>query len=284
VPTTKSGIELRDDIARAWAGQDPFSAALNLEGIAVREVAERSTIRAVIGGRVYYVKRHYGVGWTEILKNLLVLKRPVVDASNEFEAISDLAAAGLHTLDVAGFGVRGRNPATRKSFLITSELTGIQSLEQVCLRWKESPPSAVAKRRLIERVAALAAAMHSAGYVHQDFYICHLLLARSEDTLETRSLSAPIYIVDLHRTQRYQSIPRRALVKDLGSLHFSAMDIGLSRCDLLRFLAVYFDAPLREVLYRHGPLLAECDRRAKSLYAKARRKHILPRQLAGIEP
>jgi heptose I phosphotransferase len=276
-------IELRDDIARAWAGRDPFDVALHLDGTAVREVAERSTIRAVIDGRVYYVKRHFGVGWREIFKNLVTLKRPVIDAGNEYKAILDLSAGGLHTLTVAGFGCNGLNPATRRSFLITDELTGTQTLEQVCLRWLESPPSLRTRLQLIERVGEVARRMHALGYVHQDFYLCHLLLAGSSQPMDTRAREAPIFVMDLHRAVFHSRIPFRARVKDLGGLFFSAFEIGLRRRDVLRFLQVYFDAPLRSVLTDHAGLLAACERRARSLYDKARRKRILPRQLAGIE-
>lgn len=276
-------VELREDIAAAWTGTDPFDRVWSLAGNVVRQVADRSTMRTVIGGHAFYVKRHGGAGWKEILKNIVSLKRPVVDASNEYIAIRELSAAGLHTLTVAGYGTAGRNPAARRSFLITEELNGTESLEQVCLRWIESPPEPGVKRNLIDRVGEIAARMHGAGFVHQDFYICHLLLAGLGDDLARRSLEAPIYIVDLHRAERYQQIPVRALVKDLGALRFSAMEIGLTRRDVLRFLVSYFDQPLRRTLREQAALLALCERRATALYDKAKRKKILPRQLAGID-
>ncbi len=276
-------LDLSEDLAKAWQGTDALVVAFELQGTVVRRVAERSTIRTQIDGRTYYVKRHGGVGWTEILKNLLSMKRPVVDASNEYIAIREFAAAGLHTLTVAGYGCQGLNPATRRSFLVTEELTGTQSLEQVCLRWIEFPPSPAVKRALIERVASLASRMHATGFVHQDFYICHMLLAGDDQEMCSRSVSAPIYIVDLHRAQRYKHIPLRALVKDLGGLYFSALQISLTRRDVLRFLQTYFELPLRVVLSEQARLLVMCERRATRLHKKARRKHILPRQLAGID-
>lgn len=282
-PSGRDLVELRDDVAAAWTGTDPFDRAWSLAGDVVRQVADRSTMRTVIGGRAFYVKRHGGAGWREILKNIVSFKRPVVDASNEYIAIRELSAAGLHTLTVAGYGITGWNPATRRSFLITEELAGTESLEQVCLRWIELPPEPRVKRILIDRVAEIAARMHGAGFVHQDFYICHLLLAGHGQDLASRSLEAPIYVVDLHRAVRFQRIPVRALVKDLGSLYFSALEIGLTRRDVFRFLASYLDQPLRLVLRRQAALLALCERRAAALHDKARRRKILPRQLAGID-
>jgi heptose I phosphotransferase len=271
---------LREDL-RQWCGdRDPFQLILGLEGEAVREVAERSTIRATLGNQVFYIKRHYGVGWMEILKNLVTGKTPVLDAGNEFAAARRLHEAGLGTLPLAGFGVRGRNPARRESFLISDELRPIVSLEQYCLRWPELPPSIDVKRGLIKRVATIARGVHGLGINHQDFYICHFLLdtqvALTADNVDV----VPIYLVDLHRAGIRSKMPVRWLVKDLAGLYYSTFDIGLTRRDVLRFLRVYFDLPLREVMGTHKALLDRCEHRAHRLYAKAKRKGILPRQLA----
>lgn len=276
-------LDLNDDLGRLWRDADPFEIVMNLEGQAVREVAERSTIRVELGARVYYVKRHFGVGWKEIFKNLLTFKRPVVDAGNEYHAMRELEAAGLHVLRLAGFGCKGLNPATRRSFLMTEELTGVTSLEQVCLRWPEQPPHPVHKRVLIERVAEIARRMHQQGFVHQDFYICHLLLSGAVADDAERFSVAPIHLVDLHRAQRYRKIPTTALVKDLGGLYYSTFEIGLTRRDVYRFLQGYFDCPLREVMQSKRDLLRLIDRRARNLFIKARKKGILPRQLAGLD-
>ena len=44
--------------------------------------------------------------------------------------------------------------------------------------------------------------------------------------------------------------------KDLAALYFSALDIGLTRRDKLRFLRSYFQQPLRQTLQEEGRLLA----------------------------
>jgi heptose I phosphotransferase len=280
---SRERLELLPGLAALWPEAERFDAILDLHGEAVRTVAERSTIRVELAGRTYYIKRHYGVGWVEIFKNLLTLKRPVLDAGNEYRAIEELSAAGVHTLSVAGFGIRGHNPARRQSFLITEELASIDSLEAVCLRWPENPPRPRDKRVLIERVAEIARRMHALGFVHQDFYICHFLLGGSGTEDAQRFVASPICLVDLHRAHRYKNIPERWLIKDLAGLYFSTLDICLTRRDVLRFLRIYFDRPLRQVFDHHRQMLGRCEVRARRLYNKARRKKILPRQLAGIE-
>jgi heptose I phosphotransferase len=271
---------LREDFAARWQGADSFAEVDALTGEVFRQVARRRTFRFELDGRGYFAKVHYGVGWREILKNWVVLKRPVLDASNEYRAATRLGRAGLDTLQVAAFGRRGSNPAERRSFLITDELTGVQSLEDYCLHWREHPPPPVLKWGLIAKVAGIARLMHASGINHCDFYICHLLL-RDPQQLDVENIDrVRIHLIDLHRAQIRKRVPRRWLVKDLGGLYHSAMDIGLTRRDILRFLACYFQQPVAEVLAQHALLLGEIDARAHKLYAKAERLEILPRQSA----
>ncbi|MCP5178819.1 MAG: lipopolysaccharide core heptose(I) kinase RfaP [Pseudomonadales bacterium] len=276
-------IYLREELRAAWGDRDCFDMVWSLNGEMVRSVANRATFRTQIGGRGYYVKRHEGVGWVEIFKNLITGKSPVLDASNEFRAANRLRAAGIDSLVIAGFGVRGRNPARRHSFIVSDEIAPVTNLEEVTLRWLESPPSAAVRRGLIGRVARIARTMHGLGMYHQDFYLCHLLMDARQPLSESMVGSVPIAVIDLHRAVIRRGPAQRLLVKDLGALHYSAREIGLTRRDVLRFLRDYFELPLREALTRYGPLLAACERRAAQLYAKARRKKILPRQLAGID-
>lgn len=276
-------VELRSDLGRRWQGLDIFEVVDNLQGESVREMAGRSTIRFDLDGAGFYAKRHSGAGWREIFKNLLLMRPPIVDAGNEYRAIRALSAAGVKTLEIAGFGTRGRNPARRKSFLITEELAPVRSLESYALRWPEEPPSFVLKRRLIKEVAAISRAMHGAGINHRDYYLCHLLM-QHPDRFDPKVNDPGIFVVDLHRADVRRAVPYRWLVKDLGSLYFSAFEIGLTRRDRLRFLEAYFQMPWREVLTRRAGLIADVVKRAQSLYRKGRRKGILPRQVAGLAP
>jgi heptose I phosphotransferase len=269
---------LREDFATRWHGADPFAEVDALTGTVFRQVARRRTFRFELAGKGYFAKVHHGVGWREILKNWIVLKRPVLDASNEYEAATRLRDVGVDTLEVAAFGVRGWNPAERRSFLITDEISGVQSLEEYCLRWPQQAPAPSVKWGLIAKVAEIARLMHASGINHRDFYICHLLL-RDHRQLDAHNVEGVrLHVIDLHRAQSRERVPRRWLVKDLGGLYHSAMDIGLTRRDVLRFLTCYFELPIGDVLARHGPLLRDVERRARKLYAKAERLEILPRQ------
>jgi len=68
-------------------------------------------------------------------------------------------------------------------------------------------------------------------------------------------------------------VPRRWRDKDLAGLYFSALEIGLTRRDKLRFLKAYFASPLRDTLRLEAPLLALLERKAQKLQARFERKY-----------
>ena len=133
-----------------------------------------------------------------------------------------------------------------------------------------NPPAPTWKRALIGRVAEMAGKMHRGGVNHRDFYICHFLLHLHPSP---RPEDFRLSLIDLHRAQVRSNIPKRWLYKDLASLYFSALDIGLTRRDRLRFLAGYFQRPWRAVLREQRHLLDYLEREAQRLLARYRRKY-----------
>ena len=234
-----------------------------LEGEVFKRIQNRRTFRIERGGRGFFVKCHRGVGWGEILKNLGSLKLPVLGAGNEWRAIHRLRQLGVETMSPVAYGAEGWNPAALRSVLVTEELSGCISLEKFCGDWHSNPPAPGLKRALIRRLARIARTLHENGVNHRDFYICHFLirLPWSGDEADLH-----LYVIDLHRVQRRRRTPRRWVVKDLGSLWFSAMELGLTRRDLLRFMAEYRHRPLRRILHREQDFWGAVQRRAQALY------------------
>ncbi len=239
-----------------------------MPGQTFRQVRDRRTFRFEIAGRGYFAKVHQGVGWREICKNLVTGRRPVIDASNEVRACLHLAAAGIGTMKVVGYGNTGGNPARRRSFVITEELVAQVSLEDLCASWPDSPPMPGFKHRLLTAVATLVRGMHGAGVNHRDLYICHLLLSQTALAQGRIALS----VIDLHRAQVRGQIPLRWRQRDLAAMLFSALEIGLTRNDLLRFIRIYSGLPLRQALRQDGPLWRAVVKRARRLQAKAQRR------------
>jgi heptose I phosphotransferase len=252
-----------------WSGRNSFVEVEALEGQVFRELEARRTLRTEIDGHGYFVKIHRGVGWREIIKNLISLRLPVLGARNEWQAIERLTELGVDTLHAVAFGLRGRNPAVQHSFIVTEELAPTVSLEDYCRDWPIQPPAPRFKRALIARVATMARRMHQGGVNHRDFYICHFLLHLDPaPTAEAFKLS----LIDLHRAQLRPQTPRRWRDKDLAALYFSALEIGLTRRDCLRFLRAYFGAPLRSTLQAEASLLQHLASESQRLQARFTRK------------
>ena len=138
------------------------------------------------------------------------------------------------------------------------------------MEWLSSPPLPQLKRALIERVAQMTRQMHRAGVNHRDCYICHFLL-HTDQPLSVENV--PLSLIDLHRAQVRSKVPLRWRNKDLAGLYFSALNIGLTRGDKLRFLRTYFGLPLRDVLKQEAPLLRSLERKAAKLQARFERKY-----------
>lgn len=269
-------VFLRDDFAD---GEEPLvaepAALLRwAEGVAGTADADaiyrnregRVTLRFLRDGRSFFLKLHRGIGWGEILKNLLQARLPVLGAGNEYRAVQALHALGVDTLSVAAYAERGVNPATRRSLIVTDDLVGTVSLEDYCADWRDSPPTFRTRLQIVVKVADSAGRMHRAGINHRDFYICHFHL--DEATLAERLPRC--YLIDLHRAQIRARTPRRWRVKDLAGLYFSAMDCGLTRRDLLRFVSRYTPGGLRVALGPDAGIWRDVQNRAQRLY---RREH-----------
>ena len=169
-------LQLSEPFLSLWSGKDPFVEVERLDGVVYRELEARRTLRTEVAGRGYFVKIHRGVGWGEILKNLVTAKAPVLGAGQEWLAIRRLTEAGVPTMTGVAFGERGSDPARQHSFIITEELAPTISLEDFARDWPTQPPEPALKRALIRRVAQMTATMHGAGVNHRDCYICHFLL------------------------------------------------------------------------------------------------------------
>lgn len=219
-----------------WNEAEVFDKVNALSGEEFRNVAGRRTFRIEIGNAAYFVKIHRGVGWPEVFKNLVTGKLPVLGARSEFRAATHLKRLGVSTLTVSAFGSKGFNPARAESFLVTEEIAPAVDLEVVTKNWKVEPPSFALKHSLIGALARFIRDMHAAGVNHRDCYLCHFLL-HSDSLGGVIRLS----VIDLHRAQIHQSVTGRWMIKDLAALAFSALNIGLTQRDCLRFLMMYFE-------------------------------------------
>ena len=247
-----------ESIRKLLPAGDSFANIMAMQGDSYRDVGVRKTIQVTLGNKdadvkSYFIKQHFGVGWAEIFKNLLNLKLPVIGAMTEVQAIKKLNAIGIATTPLIAYGVKGCNPATQQSFVMTEDLGDIVSLEIFCADWKNNPPAPSFKRNLIIAVANLAKKLHENGLCHRDFYLCHLCL----DNVLLKQNIIKLYLIDLHRMKPANVAEKR---KDIAALYFSSLDIGLSKRDLYRFKFYYLNQP--KIFWQH------IEQRALKLYAK----------------
>jgi hypothetical protein len=241
-------------------GMDMFAHIMQMQGKAYRDVGMRKTIQVAIDGKSYFIKQHFGVGWREIFKNLLSLKLPILSAMTEVNSIEKLVEIGIATTPLVAYGVKGINPASLQSFIMTEDLGNIVSLEDYCADWKTNPPNEQFKRSLIIAVAKIARLLHENSINHRDFYICHLCL--DADLLVQNKIK--LYLIDLHRVLLHQKTSVNDNMKDIAALYFSSMDTGLTPRDYLRFKRYYATG-----LKGCTPVFwGKVENRASKLYAK----------------
>jgi len=242
---------------------DAFEQIMALQGDIYRDMPGRLTIRLSLGDQSYFIKQHFGVGWGEIFKNLILLRLPIVSAMTEVRAIQKLNQLGIPTTTLVAFARRGNSPATMRSFVMTQDLGDIVSLETLCADWKKNPPDLRFKRRLIVAVAKLARTLHDHGMNHRDFYICHICLDKRRLVADEIHL----YLIDLHRVGIRPKISSSDRMKDIAGLYFSSLNIGLSKRDFLRFLHVY-NGNLHDVMIKNSDFWTRVQQRACKLYYK----------------
>ena len=224
---------LSEELKNFFSDSDPYKVLEELDGNVYREVKNRKTLQFDYNGKSYFAKIHTGVGWIEILKNLIQFKNPVIGAKNEWSAIKRLRRTSIKTMTVVAYGEKGWNPAKRQSFIITEDLQQTISLEDYCVNWLDSRPQLSERKALICKVAEIASVLHSSGICHRDLYLCHFLLHKDEPNFPK------ISVIDLHRALIRGELPKRWVIKDIAGLYYSALNIGRTRWDIQLFIWQY---------------------------------------------
>lgn len=271
-------LYLRREFEKEWRGKDPFEEVDKLEGKIYRLVKTRRTLQFELNGKSYFAKIHHGVGWKEIFKNLVQFKTTILGAANEFNAIRKLESLNVGTMTAAAFGKKGWNPATQDSFIITDDIQHCISLEDFCKNWREAKPPFIVKLSLLKKVAWVSRQLHTNGVNHRDYYICHFLLDTKrlvtsetpvlQENLKPKTLNPKLFVIDLHRAQIRRRTPHRWIVKDIAGIWFSAMDIGLTRKDIFRFIKIYSNASLNHEFTQNLAFWKEVNSKAIALYRK----------------
>lgn len=212
-------------------GLDRFEAVMARDGLTMRSVPGRSTIRVdLVAGpgapRRVFLKRYeprYLPWWRWPLR---AVRWPGCgdEAWHEWRMIHALRAHGFTTPTPLAVGQHTKAGMVIRSFLLTAEVEGGIAAHDYLRRLNGS-----ARRTMVRRIAELARRFHQAGFVHKDFYLNHILIVNSPAGAD----SANLFLIDLQRVRGPGRVGERWLVKDLAALIYSAQLAHATRSDLL---------------------------------------------------
>ncbi|MGQ9498984.1 MAG: lipopolysaccharide kinase InaA family protein [Dissulfurimicrobium sp.] len=170
-----------------------------------------------LDGKTLFVKRYQKKGWLSS-----VCSRPE-GSSVEWAGAHILKKLGLKTFEPVAIGQDG----TGRSILVVTKIDG-ERLEDF---FKKDIPF-INKINVIEMLADFAARFHSAGFTHQDFYLCHIFW--NENTNE-------IGVIDLQRLRRTSRIVLPWVIKDIAQIGYALKNIFSSR-DWERLFNIFWDS------------------------------------------
>jgi heptose I phosphotransferase len=223
-----------------------FQSVMDYEGgqVAKNLLKQRVTTRFELatpggGSQRFYIKRHGPSPWKEYLKPWIRLRRPILGAANEWNAILRFHEVGIPTMTPVAFGQSGPS-----SFLVTLAIENCIKLSD----WVETyfpldamrngvvrPHLLAQSHALTNRVAEIARRLHNSGMHHQDFYLTHLLVPQAD-------IQGQMYLIDLGRVRQHQRLRAHWIIKDLAQLHYSARRLPADTWQ--RFLHGYFQRSL----------------------------------------
>jgi len=270
-------IFVRDDMKDLFP-EKSLDEFFQIDGETVKHVvASRRIFRFERGGKNFYMKVHFGVGWREIFKNWLQLKAPILGAEKEWLAIQAFhrREIDIETMEIVAYGKQGTNPATQRSFLITDALEQTIDLEQWLppLTYRPLKPERLKlKRAIIRRVAEIGSRLHDNDMCHRDFYLCHFRIDISDADPLPDPENMHIYLMDLHRVGIDANIKPRWRVKDIAGLLYSALfdakDLTLTQTDILRFMSAYTGKICRPAISDHQDFWLAVLKRVYHTYQK----------------
>jgi heptose I phosphotransferase len=205
-------------------------------GRVMRSVPGRRTVRIELrsasGPVVAYLKRYDPayLSVKRLARRLLRLPGSQDEAMHEWRMVHVLRAHGILTaIPIAAGQVKVWGVST-SSFVMTAEICGAAGDEYV------RSVDAHQRRQIIKPLADLTRRFHRQGFIHKDYYLGHIFVVPDREKPE-------LFLIDLQRVLGPARFSERWLVKDLGSLAYSARKNGASRADLLQFYKLYSEKP-----------------------------------------
>jgi len=221
--------------------------------------AGRSIYLVRLGDRAVCVKQHRSDGLVTALANLVRGSA----ARREWNGAIEALRRGVPTAQPVAFGEQRTRGWPRASTLVTQLIDGAEPLNQLVRDRIEPLASArrqVLRRRAVDRVARLVAAVHEAGLRHPDFHAGNLLVVPDE-------LEAPgrlgVWLIDLAGARFSGPLDWAAARADLVVLHAEWFD-RLSVAERWRFFWTYVKYRPRLQIPPRDVVVDQLDRGARA--------------------
>lgn len=211
--------------------------AFALTGEEMRVHKGRSVVAVTLDGKRHYLKRFWFVPSQ-------AFKRYVARGLHELRMIDWLNRNGFAGPKVVRRGHSGVGPFRTRLYFLMEEVPDELPFEAA---WRRDRGG---RSGLIRQLAALAAGLHDAGFVHTDFSERHILVGRSEDHGDE---GYAFRLIDVERAD-VGRVRDGLAANDLATLAASIMDERL-REQISRIL-------LDEYILRRRTLAAHVDMRA----------------------
>jgi hypothetical protein len=172
-----------------------------------------------------FIKRqlnHVTRTWAHPVRGITTFRR-------EFENLQRLQSAGVPTLDVLYFAEREAR-GERRAILISRELSGYSSFEDLMIRWQQQGfPEKAVWQSLIDKLAGIARLMHRHHMQQNCFLPKHVFIGEHGAGMDIR-------LIDFEKAKRTLTV-ESAMLRDLDT--FNRRSPGVRTTDRLRFLLAY---------------------------------------------
>ncbi|NUN95111.1 MAG: hypothetical protein HUU16_02960 [Candidatus Omnitrophica bacterium] len=237
--------EAFSDLA-AWRGLQKYEDFLAPTGaVKVAEVRDRVVLylparEGSEGGLYLKVFRKRGANrpWLQLLRG----EQPHSLAEHETRRLEWLEAAGFLCPRVVAWGARMKGWSEVDSFLLTSELVGMQALDEWLLDETPDHSKRVLKRSLLLAAARTLANLHRSGFDHTHPYLRHFFVPRNTGDLPPEAIS--VAVIDVHTARIGRAVSRGNRERALAEIFLSSLKVPLSQSDRVAFLREYLDGEI----------------------------------------
>ena len=205
----------------------------------VKHGAHRSVYYVEWFGRAFYVKHRRCDRFADLAGHLFRASA----ARREWRKLTELARRGIPTVQPVAWQERTVGGIVWDSHLVTEAIGQVCSLEEYVREGLRKLPDDVQRamrRRIIESLARLAAAVHRAGVVHDDFHPGNVLVEppRCESGIDAAGGPLPLYLIDVPGVRFSDPLGWRASRRSLIILNSAGRE-ETSRTDRWRFWRTY---------------------------------------------